>query len=180
MEFLANNNHSFLQSIKELSEQPIDLCFQCQKCASACTMAEDADHSPNQIIRMIQLGLEDEVLKSSSIWLCTGCEICGARCPNNIDSGEVMDALKETAIKKNIITNTKVNAFNTIFLRNVKSSGRINEGLMMARYKIKVKDLFSDMDYGISMFLKGKINPFSKRIKGKATLKRIFKNTMEK
>ncbi len=178
MEFFADSNRSFFQSIKELSGQPIDLCFQCQKCASACTMAGDADHSPNQILRMMQLGLEEEVLKSNSIWLCTGCEICGARCPNNIDSGEVMDALKETAILRNTISQEKIHLFNTIFLKNVKSSGRVNEGMMMARYKLKAPDLFSDMDYGLSMFLKGKISIFSKGIKEKQKVKKIFKDTV--
>ena len=72
--------------------------------------------------------------------LCTGCEICGARCPNNIDSGEVMDALKETAILRNTISQEKIHLFNTIFLKNVKSSGRVNEGMMMARYKLKAPD----------------------------------------
>ncbi len=179
MEFLAEQDNSFLESIKKLSGQSIDLCFQCQKCASGCTMAGDAQYAPNQIIRMIQLGLKEQVLQSDSIWLCTGCETCGARCPNDIDSGEVMDALKETAVKEQNINQPKIYAFNKIFLDYVKNTGRINEGMMMAKYKMKFKD-FSDMDYGRMMFFKGKINPFSKKIKNRERIKRIFAETLEK
>lgn len=174
MELTFDGNKTFFEKIRQKSGQPIELCFQCQKCAAGCTMAADAEHTPNQILRMIQLGLKEKALNSNSIWLCTGCETCGARCPNGIDIAELMDALKETAIESNIIKEININLFNTVFLDTVKSMGRIHEAIMMANYKMKSGDLFSDLDFGLSMFLKGKMPLFTKGVQAKDKVKDIF------
>ncbi len=179
MEISFNGNRSLFKKIREKSGQPIELCFQCQKCASGCTMAADADHTPNQILRMVQLGLEEEVLKSNSIWLCSGCETCGARCPNGIDISELMDALKETAMETGIISVKNINIFNNVFLNSVKTMGRVNEAMMMANYKIKTGDFFSDLDFGLAMFTKGKMPIFTKGIKAKEKVKQIFERCAE-
>lgn len=171
---MFNENSSFLGVIRNRSEQPIERCYQCQKCAAGCTMAADADHTPNQILRMIQLGLMEEVLNSNSIWLCSGCATCGARCPNEIDIAELMDAVRETAVKSNVIREKTVNLFNTVFLNNVKARGRVHEAMMMASYKMKSGDLFSDLNFGMAMFFKGKMPLFSKSVKNKGQVRKIF------
>jgi heterodisulfide reductase subunit D len=55
------------------------------------------EYGPDRILRLIQLGQRERVLASRDAWLCLGCEMCGAHCPNDIDIGEVMIALKELA-----------------------------------------------------------------------------------
>ncbi|MCL6638646.1 MAG: 4Fe-4S dicluster domain-containing protein [Firmicutes bacterium] len=152
----------------------MELCYQCQKCASGCRMAEQAEYAPNQIIKMVQLGMKDKVLNSSSIWLCTSCEICGSRCPNKIKTAEVIDVLKEIAVESNIIKEKNVNLFNQVFLNTVRSFGRIHETKMMMSYKLKSGDLFSDMDLGFEMFKKGKLPLFMKGTKSKNKVKQIF------
>ena len=137
-------------------------------------MAEQAEYSPNQIIKMVQLGMKEPVLNSSSIWLCSSCEICGARCPNGIKIAEINDALKEIAIESNIIKEKNINLFNKVFLDTVRSMGRIHETRMMMVYKLKSGDLFSDIDLGMQMFTRGKLPLFMKGTKSKAKVKRIF------
>ncbi len=143
-------------------------------------MRRFTDYSPNQIIRLVQLGLYDKVLNSNMIWLCSGCEICGLRCPNGINMNEVMDALKSIAISNNVVSVKKVKKFHDSFLSSVKLNGRVHEASMMATYKLKTMDLFSDMDLGMKMFIKGKLHLMPKRIKNKEMLKRIFDKTVNK
>jgi len=53
------------------------------------------EYGPDRILRLIQFGQRERLLTSRDAWLCLGCEMCGAFCPNDIDIYEVMIALKE-------------------------------------------------------------------------------------
>jgi len=53
------------------------------------------EYGPDRILRLIQFGQRERLLASRDPWLCLGCEMCGAHCPNDIDIYEVMIALKE-------------------------------------------------------------------------------------
>jgi len=55
------------------------------------------EYGPDRILRLIQFGQRERLLSSRDPWRCLGCEMCGAFCPNEIDIGEVMIALKEMA-----------------------------------------------------------------------------------
>lgn len=173
-------NQSFIEEVKNKSGQPINLCFQCQKCASGCSMVRFADYTPNQILRFIQLGLKEKVLTSSMIWLCSSCEICGSRCPNGIKMCEVMDALKEMAIRENVVKEKKMQLFNDVFLNVLRSNGRIHEAAMMTRFKLKTGDLFSDLDLGLKMLLKRKLPLVGKRVIDRKDLDLIFKRSLGK
>jgi len=173
VDYLFDGDQSFYQYVREKSDQPIELCYQCQKCAAGCKMAEQGEYTPNQIIKMVQLGMK-KVLNSSSIWLCSSCEICGARCPNKIKTAEIIDVLKELAVESNIIKEKNINLFNKVFLDTVRSMGRIHETRMMMSYKLKSRDLFSDLDLGFKMFTRGKLPFFMKGTKSKSKVKQIF------
>jgi heterodisulfide reductase subunit C len=90
----------FLKKIEDVSGQKIYGCYQCGKCTAGCPMADDMDLTPNQVIRMVQLGCE-EVLASKTIWLCASCFTCGTRCPHGIDICKVMEALRLVSLRKN-------------------------------------------------------------------------------
>jgi heterodisulfide reductase subunit D len=55
------------------------------------------DYGPDRILRLLHLGQWELVLTSRDVWLCLGCEMCGAHCPNGINVGDVMIALREIA-----------------------------------------------------------------------------------
>ena len=46
--------------------------------------ADMDDVPPNQVIRLLQLGLVDEALKLKTIWLCASCETCTTRYPREV------------------------------------------------------------------------------------------------
>ena len=60
------------------------------------------DLLPNQIIRLAQLGLEEDIVKSRTAWICASCLTCSVRCPRGVDLGRVMEALRLITLRKNI------------------------------------------------------------------------------
>ena len=58
------------------------------------------DLLPNQIIRLMQLGLEDDIAKANTIWLCASCTTCAVRCPRGVDLSKVMEALRALVLRK--------------------------------------------------------------------------------
>lgn len=172
----------FAEKIRSASGQPIELCYHCQKCASGCLpMAGFQQTTPNQLIRMINLGLKEQVLRSPAIWLCTGCETCGARCPNGISIAEVMDAVREITQAENVVdAGNRTPTFHRMFLNDLRSRGRISESFLMAKYKIRTAQLFSDLDLGLKLFLKGKLPLIPKGIKGKQSVQKIFDRAEER
>jgi heterodisulfide reductase subunit C len=89
----------FIEKVEELSGQSIWACYQCGCCSSGCPVAEEMDLLPNQVIRYVQLGLEEELLVSKTIWLCASCFQCFSRCPRGIDISKIMDALRQMAME---------------------------------------------------------------------------------
>jgi heterodisulfide reductase subunit D len=58
------------------------------------------EYGPDGILRLVELGQMERVLTSRDIWLCLGCGMCGAHCPNDIDAGQVMIALRQIAAEQ--------------------------------------------------------------------------------
>lgn len=170
---------SFLERVNErIDGVSIQRCFHCRKCTAGCPLAFAMEYNPNRVIKMIQMGLEEEVLNSSTIWLCASCETCITRCPNEVDIARMMDVLREMAIEKGIKVREKnILAFHQAFLSSIKSRGRINEPFMIVDYKLRTGDLFSDMAMGLSMFLKGKLALVSPKTRDVASVRRIFEKT---
>ncbi|RKZ35025.1 hypothetical protein DRQ33_00860 [bacterium] len=52
---------------------------------------------------MVLLGMKDDVLGSDFVWLCAGCTACQERCPQGVTITELMMALKNVAVKNNIV-----------------------------------------------------------------------------
>jgi heterodisulfide reductase subunit C len=55
---------------------------------------------PNQVIRLVHLGMEEEVFKSNTIWLCASCLTCASRCPRGVDLAKINEAIRHLALKK--------------------------------------------------------------------------------
>jgi heterodisulfide reductase subunit C len=78
----------------------IKRCFACGTCAAGCPVTDIADeYSPRRIIRQVLLGMREEVLSSPVLWLCVMCYRCYARCPQQVNFTDVMQALRHLAIR---------------------------------------------------------------------------------
>jgi heterodisulfide reductase subunit C len=175
MTSVVKADSSFLEEAKKRSGEDLSLCYQCLKCTAGCPTAPYMDIRPNNIIRMIQMGMEREVLGSSAIWFCVSCETCGTRCPNEIDIGILMDALREMAIEEGIPPKEKnIHILHEAFVQSIKRGGRVHEATMLIDYKLRSRDFMTDLIPGMMLFLKGKIPLFPSLIKGREEIKRIF------
>ena len=122
------------------------------------------DLLPSQIMRLVHLGAEAEVLESRAIWLCASCEACTTRCPRASTSPAVMDALRILAIeRKAAVPDGHGKQFNRSFLGSVRRHGRVFEAGMLAIYKLRSGDLFSDVGKVPQMIAKGKLSFFPHR-----------------
>ena len=166
----------FIERVSELSQQNVRRCYYCLRCSAGCPAAPFMEYTPAQILRLVQLGQQDTLLHSSAIWLCIGCETCGTRCPNEIHAGAVIDALRQIALAEKVPAGEPlIFRLHQAFLDNLRIWGRLHELTMLMEYKLRSRDLFSDLDMGLDMFVKGKIHPLPKRIQGMAQIQRLFK-----
>ena len=89
----------------EVANEPggenIKRCFACATCSTICPVFEvDERYDPRKIIRMVLLGMKEEVLKSDLIWLCSGCYSCYELCPRDVKITEVMSAIRNIAARE--------------------------------------------------------------------------------
>jgi len=99
----------------------------------------------------------------------------------------VMDVLKQLALqeKKREIKEEQISDFHSIFLKNIKSNGRIHEIRMMASLRLKTTPwppllrgtggLFSDLPMAFDMIKKGKLKILPSKVKGIRGIRRMFK-----
>jgi heterodisulfide reductase subunit C len=160
-------------------------CFQCKKCSAGCPLTFAMDLLPDQVIRLALLGAETELLGCRTIWVCSSCETCTTRCPNQIDIAGVMDWLKEEALRRGHTAQPGVARFHQTFLDTVRlSGGRLSEPLLLGLYqlkggvsleKIKSGALLGELRLGWQLARRGRLRPqFPRRLKGAGEIKEIF------
>ena len=172
---------SFMERVSEESGQKVGGCYYCLRCSAGCPSAYAMEYTPAQVLRMVQLGQKDALLRSAGIWLCIGCETCGARCPNGIHAGAVIDLLRQISVAEGVRAGEqKVYRLHQAFLDSIRWWGRLHELTMLVEYKVLSRDLMSDMDMGLEMFVKGKIHPLPKRIRGVGEVGRLFRKVVER
>ena len=147
-----------VDAVERSSGQQVRECYQCGKCSAGCPIAADMDLLPNQVIRLLQLGLADEALRSRTIWLCASCETCTTRCPREVDLAAVMDALRQEALRRGIKPAERAIAFfNRTFLRIVRRYGRVFEMELIGRFNTGTLNFFKDVTKAPKLLLRGRL-----------------------
>jgi heterodisulfide reductase subunit C len=164
----------FAAEVRARSHQPVERCYQCKKCTAGCPVAAFADYQPNQLLRLVQFGQRERALAAAATWRCLSCETCGERCPNGIHLSEVIDVLRQMALAAGVSGDRPVSQFHQSFMGTVRRYGRTHELGMLAEYKLKTRQLFSDLDIGVKMLLKGKLKFLPERVRGLAMIRTFF------
>jgi heterodisulfide reductase subunit C len=170
----------FAAEVSRLAGTNVESCYACGKCSAGCPLSFAMDYQPHQIVRLVQLGLRDEALKASAIWLCASCVTCTVRCPREVKLAQVMDTLRSLSRQRGVVPGERrVVVFYRSFLDLIRSGGRLHELGMTMIYKLRSGDLFGDLDLGVKMFLHGKLKPLPSRIRGKREIEGIFKRVQD-
>jgi heterodisulfide reductase subunit C len=90
---------TLVQRVEAISGQPVLECNQCGKCSAGCPVSSTMDMLPSQVIRLVQLGL-DEALEAQAIWACASCFTCVTRCPKGVDLPRIMEALRQIHLRR--------------------------------------------------------------------------------
>ncbi|MBE9580176.1 MAG: 4Fe-4S dicluster domain-containing protein [Proteobacteria bacterium] len=159
-------------------------CYQCEKCTNGCPVTFAMDYEPHQIIRMVQLGLREEIARASTIWVCASCETCFTRCPQGVDIPKLMDYLKQLVLSQgDKPAEGAVAAFHQVFLENIRRFGRVNEAFLMGAYQLKsakaekridVKEMISNLKLGIEMLKRGRLGFIPKKTGAKEAVRKLF------
>ncbi|MBU1343846.1 MAG: 4Fe-4S dicluster domain-containing protein [Proteobacteria bacterium] len=177
MEIIQTNHmaQEFVDQVEKMSHSNLSRCWHCLACSGGCPFSEDMDYLPNKIIRMIQFGMKEKILKSSTIWLCVGCNTCSMECPNCVDMAAIMDTLRQMAIAENIkIAEPGILSFHNAVVDSISRYGRTHKLEIMMRYKLSEKDLFSDINLGLRMLSKRKLDLLPSKVKDKKSIQSLF------
>jgi len=89
---------NLLFEIQEYGALHAEKCINCGNCTAICNLTTETDRFPRQIIRMVQMGMKEELLGSKEIWLCYNCGQCSETCPQQAEPANLMAAARCYAI----------------------------------------------------------------------------------
>ncbi|MCL5023261.1 MAG: 4Fe-4S dicluster domain-containing protein [Nitrospirae bacterium] len=179
----------------ERSGQNLLGCYQCRRCAAGCPVGEESGLTPDRLIRLILLGEREEALNNLLVWKCLACYTCGTRCPNNIQTARITEALKQMSKEAHIKPLVpSVGAFHDAFAKSVSHLGRVHELEFMALYEFKIaadrarrgewKAIVGEMKeqarLGLTMMKKKRMHMGLEKVKGLSEVKHIYKKAKEK
>jgi heterodisulfide reductase subunit C len=164
-----------LKIVNHLSRQNINRCWHCWTCAGGCPFTAHMDLFPNQVIRLVQLGQGEAALNSKTIWICVGCHTCSSQCPNSIDVAAVMDALRQLAIRGGIAAQEPdILRFHRYIYGSILRHGRLNKLEAMVQFKVGSGRLFSDLQSGMKMLMRGKLEIIPQHVADREEVGRVF------
>ena len=162
--------NQFLREVEANVEegQWVKMCMQCGVCSGSCPLGPYWEHPPQEIFMMIRAGKRDEVLKSSSMWFCTSCYNCIARCPRGLPITHIMHGLAHYSQRLGLAPQNQITPrFAQRFWDNMyKSGGRVNElklGLtlyFMNGFVEGIKTALKMRKIGQGMYFSKRMNPF--------------------
>ncbi len=166
---------SLIDEVRERSGTELSLCYQCQACGNGCPFVKAMDYRPNQVLRLLQFGMREEVLTCKSIWVCVGCHTCSSQCPMAIDIAAVMDTLRLMAVEEGVaIGKPNIIEFHEEVLRSLEKYGRAHKLGIMMGYKRQTGGWLKDLDVGLKMLAKRKLELFPSRVKSTGEIADLF------
>ena len=154
-------------------------CYQCGKCSAGCPMAHAMDIQPRQVVRFLQLGMADELLKSKTIWLCATCHMCEDRCPNSINLPGLIENARYEAKRIKLCAVSEVDKFNDIFIENVKNFGKSQEVILEGAYNIMTGNFIQDMGSVPHMLRHGIVQPEVHTVRERESVRKLVKLAQE-
>jgi len=163
---------SFSQEISNLmlaaEARPLSCCIQCATCSATCPAVDYMDHTPRELIGMINAGLKDEVLASNTFWTCAACYACSDRCPKEIQPADMMYVLRRYSLWKNRYQKDLVGPeFSRRFVRTILKTGKSYEPGYAPAFILEggFQGLLRDVQMGLKLLSKGRLPLIPSKIK---------------
>jgi heterodisulfide reductase subunit C len=167
---------SFLDEVKRRSGTELSLCYQCQACGTGCPFVRGMDYRPNQVLRLVQFGMREEALKCKTIWVCVGCHTCSSQCPMGIDIAAIMDTLRLMSMEEGVpVGKPHIRDFHGEVLRSMEKYGRAHKLGIMLGYKRQTGGWLKDLDVGLKMLAKRKLELFPSRVQAAKEITDLFR-----
>lgn len=93
-------NEKDIETIVEISGADPRKCMVCGKCSASCPSCDEMDIKPHQFASYILDGKLDELASCKSLYRCLSCFACVERCPRDVKPGRLVDAARQTVIRK--------------------------------------------------------------------------------
>jgi len=86
----------FMDKVKELLPEGgnLNLCLTCGACSSGCPATGLEGMDPRKFLRMAALGMDEEIMSTPWVWMCTMCQRCIYVCPMKIDIPQLVFNLR--------------------------------------------------------------------------------------
>ena len=180
---VCQTDPSFIEEIRKIpgGDKILD-CIQCGVCAGSCHARFAMDYSPMQILKMAHLGLKQEVLSSSTIWICASCYTCASRCPRSLNIPAIMSGFKHMAMKNNVKAPIELKPkFHKAFTEIVGKYGRMHEPALQLKLtkKTSPRQLLHNASLGVRMLRKGKLNLKPSKLASTTRFSRVVEKTLK-
>lgn len=152
-------------------------CIQCGTCSGTCPMSVYMDLTPRRVIALTRAGLERDVLRSATPWMCASCYECQARCPRDIKITEIMYGLKRRAIEKGLYPSRfPIPVLARAFYNIVATHGRNSESRLVIELALRTNplSLLKMAPVGIKLMKTGRMALRQERIMIPSELKAIL------
>ncbi len=193
--FNPNASKTLIDEVVDRSNQKINECYQCRRCAAGCTVAEETGITPDRLIRHIMTGNREAAISNNLVWQCVSCYTCGTRCPNNIQCGRVTETLKKMSKEEKYeMLNPNIAYFHDSFVQGCTRWGRVNEmefmgfyemknigkNLMGMKFKKAWDEIANQVSLGRSMLKQKRLHLKLHTSTGRKEIKQFYKRAMKK
>jgi heterodisulfide reductase subunit C len=166
---------SLAAEVRERSGAELHRCYHSGSCGNGCPFVQAMDYSPNQVLRLVQFGLREKALTCKTIWVCVGCHTCSSQCPMGIDLAAIMDTLRLMAVEEGVpIGKPNIINFHEEVLRSLERYGRAHKLGIMLGYKRHNGGWLKDLDVGLKMLLKRRLDLIPSRVRAVKELAELF------
>jgi quinone-modifying oxidoreductase, subunit QmoC len=178
IKFEADRDPEFARWISHtVGGERIRHCLQCGLCSASCPLSLYMDYTPRRLMHLSREGFKEEVLSSSSIWLCTACYACMVECPKKINITHLMYALKQRAIEERFYPKRfPIPVMAQQFSRMVRDSGRITESWLILRVFLRtaIWRLLGMSGLGWKLFVAGRMTAKKEKVERRAEIRTLL------
>ena len=157
--------------------EQLESCIQCGTCSGLCPLSIYMDSTPRQVMELTRSDFKNEVLRSTTIWLCASCYACTVECPKQIRITDIMYELKQRAIQEGVYPKRfPIPVLAQEFYKMSHRQGRVTENYLATILFLKTNILaaIGQWKLGLNLLIRGRFPLKPEGIKRKDELVRMM------